>query len=160
MGLLGGLGVVYEVGYLVRWNEEVCFPKKSLHSLKKGGTEGKQAALSTKSFSMLFQMPISIPLSWLRQSWPSFRKYTWMYLQSNLLIVGSPRRAVLETILTTANAKDLALRQSSFTGPTFGNSLRKPKAHQGHRTDFPHSWHLQTPDDNARIDGEGYVREG
>lgn len=55
-----------------RLNDMVCVFTKSLHARKNGGTDGRQAALRTKSFSMLFQMPMWMPASASRQCWPKY----------------------------------------------------------------------------------------
>lgn len=81
------------------------------------------------------------------------------HLQSSMFTSGFPRRAVLEINLTTANAKELVIRKLNCRGPSSERHLRKTEAHQGHRTELLPCRHLQAPDDNARIDGEGNVHE-
>jgi hypothetical protein len=64
---LNDLSELNEFEGVRRLNDVICLFTKSLHALKNGGTDGRQAALRTKSFSILFQMPIWIPSSASRQ---------------------------------------------------------------------------------------------
>lgn len=60
----------------------------------------------------------------------------------------------------TANAKELVFRKVSCRDTLTDQHLRKTQAHQGHCAELLPCRHLQTPDDYARIDGEGNVHEG
>ena len=65
----------------------------------------------------------------------------------------------MESNLTTANANELVIPKLSCRDLSTERYLRKTKAHQGHCTELFPCRHLQAPDDNARIDGEGNVHE-
>lgn len=101
------------VEYVPRLNDEMCVFTKSLQALKNGGTDGRHAALRTKSFSMLFQMPMRIPSSTSRQCRLRSMLFIGSCSQRSVLTSGFPRRVVLETNLTTANAKELMTRKLS-----------------------------------------------
>lgn len=136
-----------------------CVSTKALHARKHGGTHGRQAALRTKSFSIPPQIPMFMPSSASRQFAARTAAAIRTNSQSNMLMVGLPRRAVLETNLTTANAKELSIRKLGCHDSPIRSYLRKTKTHQGHCTELLPRRHLQAPDDNARIDGKGNVRE-
>lgn len=137
----------------------MCFDRKSPHSLKNGGTDGKQAALSTKSFSMLFQMPISIPWSTRRQSSLTFHKMDAASLTEQLVEVRLAKESRVRNYLDHGECKGSGLLSIRFARLRCWWWLRKAKAHQGHRTDLPPFRHLEAPDNNAWIDGEGDVCE-
>lgn len=52
------LSELNEVECVRRLIEVMCVFTRSLHAQKNGGADNRQAALRTKSFSILFQMPI------------------------------------------------------------------------------------------------------
>lgn len=101
------------VEYVPRLNDEMCVFTKSLQARKNGGTDGRHAALRTESFSMLFQMPMRIQSSASRQCRLRSMHFIGSYLQRSVLTSGFPRRVVLESNLTTANAKELMTRKLS-----------------------------------------------
>ncbi len=64
-------------------------PVKRVQATKTGGTEGRLAAIKTKSFSMLFQRPM------------------WRAFVYSSVRFGLPRSVALLETLTSANAKEL-----------------------------------------------------
>lgn len=68
---------------------EKCVFVKPRQALRSGRTDGRHAAIMTKSFSMLFHRPI------------------WSALVNSSVMVGLPRRDALDVTLTTAKANAL-----------------------------------------------------
>ena len=110
-----------------RWLNDVMYVcMKSLHARKNGGAYGRHAALRTKSFSILFQMPMWIPSSMSHEYSLEIPLSPENHSQSNVLTSGFPRRDVLESSLITAIAKELVTISQAVVVPQLTGTYARP----------------------------------